>query len=1798
MDTPLEALLKKIARDIAHNFRDLKMTLDLETFKLRMQKALSKNMTAAYLAGKGGVKVSAKDLKGLYNLVAVQFAYLDNFVNVMQDAKSALGEVSSYQVIKDDKFWKPFEKRAQMYADSVVQPYWKGVVEPLPLPALPGDSSTLCGQRCRCKWDIKVLDAQKGDYDCYWVVDPQAEHCQGCKIRGVDWNPLRIRDFAIDSNFTVTFTERKKLKEEILAKLHSEFKGGKGSGNFGHAGRPGKVGGSAPKTGTLHSGLTNGFHGEVMLEDVKAKKLWMLYKGKVSSGYGTTHEELARGQFEVSEDALDARGILGFINNKPIIAIYDTFSPYSREKEKDMKYLIKQVEKNISKISKQFEGNVDPNEISFWISNTAGWTFHPLQGADFEHKEKKTTKGGAGSGHHGHQGRPGKVGGSTARYASLGTGDIEIDAQRGLKNAFNNKALQEADVATGTVKNAETLGLTAYVIAPDGKILYGAEDNWGGHPSHTQIYAYLAMKKKPDFVTDGDVLRAKITMADNNVEDEEMEKPFLNNGYTSIRYNGVYSSSEDPRGGDSYSIKTTHPINKSFIRKVIKWYENGKFPDGIKYLSFNNLDDGTYAMLPVDKLDLVSGFSPIRDKWGVTELHPILKEKHPLFENIISKLKGGAGSGNFGHAGRPGKVGGSSKTLTVGGSSKTLTVGELKMPKNIKIVPYAKFMNRGNLWDSFLILGDKVIDCGEGGHRGVADDIIKANNLENDSKDYPYQDVYLIKKFGAVKMSFAKTSNTIQTKEINTRELRRLQRLMDEGKISLKITREDGSPARVSWSGYKESVGRWVDVYAKVDEFMSAKHVDTESYSTPVLKQKREKGGAGSGHHGHQGRPGKVGGSTARTRTIPLEQIPQSFKFNHEEYGDGVEREYSFRQFDSYDEMIKDKSNEWENGIYSYLVLPSGKLLQTPKNVEHTEAAMALMQSDYHEILGDFDPKPVVAEMKRKGEMLGYLPFVWSPALQASITRVWVSTNKKAVGMQISTDELDRNHLRKIQKLMDSGVIPAYHKNKPIDVMWSSYEDYGTSQEVRTNTLEILTAKGVIDHGDQPAELKERVLDKLKGGKGSGNFGHLGRPGKVGGSAPKSWGGNVLNKNSGERLDKPKDLQPNFETKWAMQAPTVYDEFSFSRDVNEFANEGITGAYVVTPNDKIITHQNNQENSHTRLYAMIAMSADGTPKNIRGHAKGIFESYIIEDKVLEQNVMKTGDLMSVRFMSFPDPNSGIPQGFLSIHSSKPEVTTGLIKRINRLMDKGVIPSEGLLIDLAIQKIEIAPLSVKADFISGDSGSGRAYTFSVSDFASVAGIAQDGSIRYKESKLKGGPGSGNFGHRGRPGLVGGSRSGGISPARLSTAKEFLLANDGYSKGISNLEYWTSADYIESMGKYNQYTGQPVDTDITLYKGMNPSTGMGGEQFKITQEEAKVLLENVKKEYANKQADSYEKISRLYTNDVLNELRNVELQGKDGLSESEKWNRRQEILKELNDKVVSSIPDEYLVENYDFITGALNKRFDEWDKTVEGAGSWSYAGMNVLGTRADFAMLKAISAGKIDPQYAENRYGFRSIETSGREWKNLPETMYHATTDAEGIIKYGIKSRYELGWGSNAGLSGGPEFTISVGQKLDPVKNIERALHEAHMVATGKLTPPMMAELLRRNAGGAKNAMANVTLEWSGGLDDRVRRWEEAEDKIADAFSFYTSFARIRQISGGFEDPIFWATNIKALAQKNPANFKTLIYKPTRPTAKGYEVSSLSEIRIFGQEGIQLVEAKNFYNENDFNSIVGLPEGEVL
>ena len=83
-------------------------------------------------------------------------------------------------------------RRAQMYADATLGTWWMGHTRGWVLPAYPGDGTTQCKTKCRCRWRIDVLPGE-GNADAHWLLG-SADHCQTCMQRSEDWGPVQIRN--------------------------------------------------------------------------------------------------------------------------------------------------------------------------------------------------------------------------------------------------------------------------------------------------------------------------------------------------------------------------------------------------------------------------------------------------------------------------------------------------------------------------------------------------------------------------------------------------------------------------------------------------------------------------------------------------------------------------------------------------------------------------------------------------------------------------------------------------------------------------------------------------------------------------------------------------------------------------------------------------------------------------------------------------------------------------------------------------------------------------------------------------------------------------------------------------------------------------------------------------------------------------------------------------------------------------------------------------------------------------------------------------------------------------------------------------------------------------------------------------------------------------------------------------------------------------------------------------------------------------------------------------------------------
>lgn len=149
---------------------------NVEQWQTVMEELLMRYHIAGYMRGASSDVVSDVAKARILELVHIQLGFLDNFALEVSSAES---------------FERGWQARARSYASAIKVPYWTGRTKVLPLPAMPAQG-TDCKNNCKCKWDVKTVDAANGDYDAYWIRH-SSDSCATCVQRAQEWNPVRIR---------------------------------------------------------------------------------------------------------------------------------------------------------------------------------------------------------------------------------------------------------------------------------------------------------------------------------------------------------------------------------------------------------------------------------------------------------------------------------------------------------------------------------------------------------------------------------------------------------------------------------------------------------------------------------------------------------------------------------------------------------------------------------------------------------------------------------------------------------------------------------------------------------------------------------------------------------------------------------------------------------------------------------------------------------------------------------------------------------------------------------------------------------------------------------------------------------------------------------------------------------------------------------------------------------------------------------------------------------------------------------------------------------------------------------------------------------------------------------------------------------------------------------------------------------------------------------------------------------------------------------------------------------------------
>ena len=169
--------------------KDLKRgNIEADEWLRRMMGQVKDLHTTAYAIGYSGRwdEIGRRDWLAVANATRRQYRYLRAWrQEILRDGMEAF----SLAQLND---------RAQKYGAAARESFEKGYsaevgMPPEILPAYPGDGTTECMTRCKCRWAINILDKQNQDFDCTWTLGV-AEHCETCMERASEWVQLEIRN--------------------------------------------------------------------------------------------------------------------------------------------------------------------------------------------------------------------------------------------------------------------------------------------------------------------------------------------------------------------------------------------------------------------------------------------------------------------------------------------------------------------------------------------------------------------------------------------------------------------------------------------------------------------------------------------------------------------------------------------------------------------------------------------------------------------------------------------------------------------------------------------------------------------------------------------------------------------------------------------------------------------------------------------------------------------------------------------------------------------------------------------------------------------------------------------------------------------------------------------------------------------------------------------------------------------------------------------------------------------------------------------------------------------------------------------------------------------------------------------------------------------------------------------------------------------------------------------------------------------------------------------------------------------
>jgi hypothetical protein len=277
----------------------------------------------------------------------------------------------------------------------------------------------------------------------------------------------------------------------------------------------------------------------------------------------------------------------------------------------------------------------------------------------------------------------------------------------------------------------------------------------------------------------------------------------------------------------------------------------------------------------------------------------------------------------------------------------------------------------------------------------------------------------------------------------------------------------------------------------------------------------RLKGGAGSGFHGHKGRPGFVGGSSSEgVSSVSSNPSPKTKSelvtklASNSSYWDMSNEEFANEVNDALIERfpeLEDRYDELSDLVQTAINQRDENMPEDVDTSDMADLADRMLGDDARKYPG-LDPYSIdLIKTAKRAEDLGIKSFT-DPRIVKDIARGAAELINSRTKVGYTVYGSDSPHLSADgQTSLGSFPMVAYgaENKRQVNSMMEYLKGFGYKATIGPENYGILVSPMNTNVLEEYWAGQKEYKIRLKGGVGSGNHGHKGRPGEVGGSAPK-----------------------------------------------------------------------------------------------------------------------------------------------------------------------------------------------------------------------------------------------------------------------------------------------------------------------------------------------------------------------------------------------------------------------------------------------------------------------------------------------------------------------------------------------------------------------------------------------------------------------------------------------------------------------------------------------------------------------